>query len=124
MKLLVADDSAVMRKVIRAAVEMLDMEMLEAQDGVEAFEKLTEFYEEIGLILLDWNMPEENGYDVLVKIKGDEKYKDIPVMMVTTEGQQSNIIAAVRAGANNYLVKPFSVEDLNVKILECIGQGG
>ena len=124
MKLLVIDDSSVMRKIIRAAADMLQMEMVEAQDGIEALEKLSEMHEEIDLILLDWNMPGMNGYDTLLQMKSNDKYKDIPVMMVTTEGQQSSIVAAIRAGAANYLVKPFATEELESKILECIGQGG
>jgi len=124
MKLLVVDDSSVIRKVIKAAIDMLEMEMDEAEDGAEALEKLSQSYKEIDLVLLDWNMPGMNGYDALLEIKSDSKYKDIPVMMVTTEGQQSNIIAAIRAGANNYLVKPFTVEELRAKITECLGKGG
>ena len=124
MKLLAVDDSSVIRKVIIAVADVLQIETIEAQDGVEALEKLTANYEEIDLVLLDWNMPEMNGYDVLVEIKTNEKYKHIPVMMVTTEGQQSSIVAAVRAGANNYLVKPFTVEELETKIVECLGKVG
>jgi len=124
MKLLAVDDSSVIRKVIIAVADVLQIETIEAQDGVEALEKLAAFYEEIDLVLLDWNMPEMNGYDVLVEIKGSDKYKHIPVMMVTTEGQQSSIVAAVRAGADNYLVKPFTVEELETKIVECLGMGG
>jgi len=124
MKLLVVDDSSVMRKVIKVAADMLEMEMEEAEDGAEALEKLSQSYGEIDLVLLDWNMPGMNGYDALIEIKNSDKYKDIPVMMVTTEGQQSNIIAAVRAGADNYLVKPFTVEELEAKITECLGKGG
>ena len=121
MKLLVVDDSAIIRKIIKAAADVLQMETEEAQDGIEALEKLSECYEEIDLVLLDWNMPEMNGYDVLVEIKSTDRYKHIPVMMVTTEGQKSNIVAAVRAGASNYLTKPFTVEELESKILECVG---
>ena len=124
MKLLVVDDSSVMRKIIKAAADMLQMEVEEAQDGAEALEKLSRLCTEIDLVLLDWNMPEMSGYDVLVEIRSQEKYKGIPIMMVTTEGQQSNIIAAVRAGADNYLVKPFTVEELEAKITECLGKGG
>ena len=123
MKLLVVDDSSVIRKVIRAAADVLQMETEEAQDGVEALAFLSNHYQEIDLVLLDWNMPEMSGYDVLVDIKSNEKYKDIPVMMVTTEGQRSSIVAAVRAGADNYLTKPFTVEELETKIIECIGEG-
>ena len=124
MKLLVVDDSSVIRKVIKAAADVLQMDTVEAGDGIEALEKLAASYEEIDLVLLDWNMPEMNGYDVLVEIKTSKKYKHIPVMMVTTEGQQSSIVAAVRAGANNYLVKPFTVEELETKIVECLGKVG
>jgi two-component system chemotaxis response regulator CheY len=123
MKLLVVDDSSVIRKIIKAAADMLHMETEEAQDGVEALEKLSVAYKEIDLVLLDWNMPEMNGYDVLVEIKNNDKYKHIPVMMVTTEGQKSSIVAAVRAGAANYLTKPFTMEALESKIIECIGEG-
>ena len=123
MKLLVVDDSSVIRKVIRAAADVLKMETEEARDGEEALELLAKHYKEIDLVLLDWNMPEMSGYDVLVEIKGNEKYRDIPVMMVTTEGQRSSIVAAVRAGADNYLTKPFTVEELETKIIECIGEG-
>jgi two-component system chemotaxis response regulator CheY len=124
MKLLVVDDSSAIRKIIKATADVLDMETEEAEDGVEALEKLSKCHEEIDLVLLDWNMPEMSGYDVLVEIKSSEKYRDIPVMMVTTEGQQSSIISAVRAGADNYLTKPFSVPELETKIIECIGGGG
>ena len=122
MKLLIVDDSSAIRKIIKAAADVFMMDTEEAQDGVEALEKLSECYNEIDLILLDWNMPEKSGYDVLVEIKADDKYKDIPVMMVTTESQKSSIVAAVRAGADNYLTKPFTVDELQLKILECLGE--
>jgi two-component system chemotaxis response regulator CheY len=120
--MLVVDDSSVIRKVIKAAADVLKIDVEEAEDGVEALAKLAECYERVGLVLLDWNMPELNGYDVLVEIKSTEKYKNIPVMMVTTEGQRSSIVAAVRAGADNYLTKPFTTEELESKILECLGE--
>ena len=124
MKLLVVDDSSIVRKVIKAVADVLQMETEEAQDGIEALEMLSKSHKEIDLVLLDWNMPEMSGYDVLVEIKNNDKYKNIPVMMVTTEGQKSNIIAAVRAGAANYLTKPFTAQELETKIIECIGTEG
>ena len=124
MKVLVVDDSSVIRKIIRIVIESMQMETEEAQDGVDALELLSEKYEEIGLILLDWNMPEMNGYDVLVQLKSIDMYKDIPVMMVTTEGQKNNIITAIRMGAVNYLTKPFTAAELETKIIECIGEDG
>ena len=124
MKLLIVDDSSVTRKVIKAVADVLQMKTEEAQDGIEALETLSKSYKEIDLVLLDWNMPEMSGYEVLVEIKGNDKYKNIPVMMVTSEGQKSNIVSAVRAGASNYLTKPFTVEELETKIIECIGKEG
>ena len=124
MKLLVVDDSSAIRKIIKAAADMLRMETEEAQDGVEALEKLSQCHEEIDLVLLDWNMPEMSGFDVLVEIKSSDSYKDIPVMMVTTESQKTSIVSAIRAGADNYLTKPFSVDELQAKIIECLGEDG
>ena len=123
MKLLVVDDSSAIRKVIKAVADVLHMETEEAQDGIEALEKLSHFYEEIDLVLLDWNMPEMSGYEVLVEIKNSDRYKSIPVMMVTTESQKTSIVTAVRAGADNYLTKPFTVDELQTKIIECVGEG-
>ena len=122
MKLLVVDDSSAIRKIIKAAADVFRMDTEEAQDGIEALEKLSVCYKEIDLILLDWNMPEMSGYDVLVEIKANDMYRYIPVMMVTTESQKSSIVAAVRAGADNYLTKPFTVDELQSKILECLGE--
>jgi two-component system chemotaxis response regulator CheY len=111
-----------MRKIIRAAADAMQMDVIDAQDGIEALEKLADNYEDICLVLLDWNMPGKSGYEVLTEIKGNETYESIPVMMVTTEGQQSNIISAIRAGAAHYLVKPFSIEELISRINECLGE--
>ena len=124
MKILIVDDSSVMRKVIKAAADVLDLETVEAQDGFEALDILAADYRDIDLILLDWNMPGKTGFDVLQEIKDSDECKHIPVMMVTTEGHKSSIVAAIRAGADNYLVKPFTVDELESKIVECLGEGG
>ena len=121
MKLLVVDDSSAIRKIIKAAADVLSMDTEEANDGIEALEVLSKCYKEIDLVLLDWNMPEKSGYDVLLELKSSSDYRDIPVMMVTTESQKSSIVAAVRAGACNYLTKPFTVDELQSKIMECFG---
>ena len=122
MKVLIVDDSSVTRRIIKAVVDELQMETEEAEDGIEALEKISQKYGELDLILLDWNMPGMNGYDVLTELKSSDKYRGIPVMMVTTEAQRSNIVAAIRAGAANYLTKPFTVEELEIKINECLGE--
>jgi len=120
VKVLIVDDSSLIRKIVKSVTNVLQMDTLEAQDGVEALQVLEEHYHDICLVLLDWNMPIKNGYDVLVDMRRIERYQHIPVMMVTTESQKTSIIAAVRAGANNYLTKPFTVQELESKILECL----
>ncbi len=123
MKILSVDDSAIIRKIIRSGVEVLDYELVEAADGIEALTILEESSEEIILILLDWNMPGMDGLVFLEKIKNTASLKHIPVMMVTTESEKENIIRAIQAGAINYLVKPFTIEELMKKVLECMGEG-
>ncbi len=123
MKILSVDDSAIIRKIIRNGVELLDYEFIEAGDGQEALAILEESYNDIGLILLDWNMPGMDGLDFLQKIKENSVMQYVPVMMVTTESEKENIIKAIQAGAINYMVKPFTIEELTKKIVECIGEG-
>ncbi len=123
MKILSVDDSAIIRKIIRNGVELLDYELLEAEDGMEALGILEQSSSDIKLILLDWNMPGMDGFDLLQKIKENPTLEHLPVMMVTTESEKENIIKAIQAGAINYMVKPFSIEELVKKIIECIGEG-
>lgn len=124
MKILSIDDSFVIRRIISGAVEVLEYEFLEAADGEEGLVVLEQGYQDIGLILLDWNMPGMNGLEVLKKIKSDVRFKHIPVMMVTTESEKSNITQAIQSGASNYTIKPFGMEELVKKIKECFGRGG
>lgn len=123
MKILSVDDSAIVRKIIRGAVEVLGHNLLEASDGLEGMEVLEKNAEEIGLILLDWNMPGMNGLELLKKIKSNERYNTIPVMMVTTESEKENIVKAIKAGAVHYVVKPFTMEELIKKMMESLGRG-
>lgn len=118
-RILSVDDSAIIRKIIKSAVEALKYELLEAADGEEAISILKK-EGNIKLILLDWNMPGMNGYDFLKLAKSDSSFKNIPIMMVTTESEKENIIMAVKAGVTNYLVKPFNTEELIKKIMQCI----
>lgn len=121
MKILTVDDSRMIRMIIINTLKSLGYEALEAANADIALEVLQEKSNEINLILLDWNMPGMNGYDLLKLIKASDKYKHIPVMMVTTEGERKNVIKAIQSGAENYLTKPFTPEDLSIKILECLG---
>jgi len=113
-----------MRKIIRGTVDVLGYDFMEATNGQEALDMLDESYSDVGLVILDWNMPVKDGYQTLEALKQDDRYRDIPVMMVTTESERGNIIRAIQAGAQHYVTKPFTQEDLSMKIMECLGMGG
>lgn len=120
MKVLVVDDSAIMRKVIAQILEMLGHDSVPAANGLDAFDRLKE-HEDVRLILLDWNMPEMNGIEFLREIKGRPRLSEIPVIMLTTESERRKMIEAIEAGAKHYLTKPFQPETLATKILQCVG---
>lgn len=121
MKILSADDSMIMRRIIKGAVDVLGYDFIEAVDGNDAMEKIEANYEDLNLILLDWNMPGLDGFSVLLKVKADPRFNHIPVTMVTTETEKGKIAEAVKNGAINYVIKPFSQEDLITKILDSLG---
>jgi len=120
-KILSVDDSATMRRIIGRAVAVLGFEFLEAENGVQALELLPRHASDLDLIILDVNMPEMDGFETLTRIKADERFRNIPVMMVTTEADRSRIVQAIQAGAVNYVTKPFNQEDLGTKIAQCLG---
>ncbi|MEL7597803.1 MAG: response regulator [Clostridiaceae bacterium] len=123
MKILSVDDSAIIRKIMKMAVEVIEYEFMEAADGEEALKVIEQEYKDIALILLDWNMPGIDGFELLKKLKSEDKFKHIPVMMVTTESEKLNIIKAIQAGASHYVIKPFTMEEVTKKILEALGRG-
>ena len=120
MNILIVDDIMVIRKMVARAAKALDADTFEAGDGEEALQILKETNGKIDLIFLDWNMPKMSGLDFLIHIKKHKDYKDIPVVMTTTVNERENIIKAIQAGASQYLVKPFTQEDIIKKILERI----
>ncbi len=122
-KILSVDDSAIVRIMIKKGVEAMGYSFLEASDGQEALEVLGREYKQISLILLDWNMPGMNGMEFLNIVKADNRYKGIPVMMVTTESEKASIVKAIQSGVTNYMLKPFTEEDLQKKIMACLGGG-
>jgi two-component system chemotaxis response regulator CheY len=119
-KILAVDDSKIIRRIISGAVELLGYEFIEAADGRLGLQALIDNKGEVSLVLLDWNMPNLNGIETLEAIKADPATRHIPVMMVTTESERANVVRAVKAGASNYLTKPFSQEDLIGKMMECL----
>ncbi len=122
-KILSVDDSAIVRLMINKGIVSMGYHCLEASDGQEALELLAREYKEVALILLDWNMPGMNGMDFLTIIKDDTRYREIPVMMVTTESEKTSIIKAIQSGVKNYMLKPFTDEALQTKIRACLGGG-
>jgi len=108
------------RSIVAQAGEVIGCGTLEAADGASGLAVLEKESGNVGLILLDWNMPGMDGLEVLKKLKADKRFADIPVMMVTTESERDNILKAIMEGADAYLTKPFAVEDLITKINECL----
>jgi len=120
MRILIAEDSALMRRAIVNVVGKLGHEAIEAENGASAMSILRKQYKKIGLIILDWNMPLMDGYEVLTKVKADERYAEIPVLMATSDGVKEDVIKAIKVGAASYLIKPFQPEDLSKKIIEVL----
>lgn len=120
MAILTVDDSTTIRRIVKRSVDEMGMEVLEAADGASALKLLDEKAGEIQLILLDWNMPGMTGLDVLRAIKSEPRYKDIVVMMLTSEADQTFVVEALKAGAQNYLTKPFDAKMLVLKIQESL----
>lgn len=112
MKVLIADDSMVTRKIIENSIKPLGFDVIHATNGDEALKILDKQADEIGLVLLDWNMPVKNGYETLQRIKGNDLYGHICTMMISTESEEDKIDQATLAGASGYVTKPFTAEEL------------
>ena len=113
MKVLVADDSGIMRKIIVRSLNAVGVsDIVEAADGQEAIDAYKA--EPVDLILTDWNMPNKSGLDVVTEIRA--LGSTVPIIMVTTEAQKSQVIAAIQAGVSDYLTKPFEADDLRAKL--------
>ena len=151
-KILIVDDSSTMRRIIKNVLKKLGFkedQFLEAENGRVAWEIWQKERDNIDLILLDWNMPEMNGYDFLKAVRADEvkrgvlgskeekikikskdgkvkemskfmydikKGKGVKIIMVTTEGGKAEVLKAVQAGVNSYIVKPFNEEKIREKL--------
>ncbi|GAB3391063.1 MULTISPECIES: chemotaxis response regulator CheY [Azotobacter group] len=124
MSILVVDDFPTMRRIVRSLLKELGFNNVdEAEDGQDALNKLRGGGFEF--VVSDWNMPNLDGLEMLKQIRSDDGLKHLPVLMVTAEAKKENIIAAAQAGANGYVVKPFTAaileEKLN-KIFEKLGK--
>ena len=115
MKVLIVDDFASMRRIVKNTLKQIGFKnILEADDGTTALAMLKE--QKIDLVLADWNMPKMSGLELLKTVKKDDALKTIPVLMVTAEAQKENVIEAIQAGVSNYIVKPFTPDSMKQKL--------
>ncbi|MCX5900075.1 MAG: chemotaxis response regulator CheY [Proteobacteria bacterium] len=115
MKILVVDDFQTMRRIIRNYLRQLGFNNVEeAEDGDVALEKLNEG--QFDFVITDWNMPKMTGIDLLKKMRAENNFKNIPVLIITAEAEKENVVQAAQAGVNDYIVKPFTPEVLQAKI--------
>lgn len=123
MKILIVDDSTTMIRIITNVLNRLSLTDYEtALNGEEAFEKWTfaTFDKPFDIVVTDWNMPVMTGLELVKKIRIRDK--DIPIVMVTTEGGKKEVIRALKAGVNNYIVKPFTAAVLKEKLSKVLGE--
>ena len=117
MDVLIVDDSAAIRKILRRVLQQAELplgEIYEAGDGLEGLESLRR--QQVKLILSDINMPNMDGLHFLTEVKAHPEWKDIHVIMITTEGSQAKVLEAVQRGANGYVRKPFTADEIKEKL--------
>jgi two-component system chemotaxis response regulator CheY len=115
MRFLIVDDSSTMRRIIINTLNKLGhKECHEAANGREGMERLASM--PIDIVITDWNMPEMSGIDFIRALRANVGTKELPVLMVTTNAAEDDIVAALKAGVNNYVVKPFTPDTIREKI--------
>jgi len=115
-KALVVDDSRAMRSILSKILVKLGFEVLQAGDGKEALDVLAREAFTVELVLSDWNMPEMNGLEFVKAMRAEPRYAAVPVVMVTTETHIEQMVVALEAGANEYIMKPFTAEMVENKL--------
>jgi two-component system chemotaxis response regulator CheY len=119
MKILAVDDSATMRRIIKNQLKQAGFEQVdEAENGREALNLITQGGYE--LLITDWNMPEMSGLDLVKEVRRNDSLKSLPILMVTTVAGKEDIVTALKAGVNNYVVKPFDASTLRTKIAQVV----
>jgi two-component system chemotaxis response regulator CheY len=119
MRALVIDDSRAMRRIVSGILAGIGYETAEAADGRQALD-LLEAGETFDLACIDWNMPVMNGLELVVAVRANRAWRDMTMMMVTTESEHGQIVRALAAGAHEYLIKPFTPDAMRDK-LELLG---
>jgi two-component system chemotaxis response regulator CheY len=114
-KFLVVDDSLTMRRIVVNALKTQGFEeVIEAGDGKDAVAKMMS--EGAQFVITDWNMPEMNGLELAKWLRSNPQFENIPILMITTRGNKDDVIEAMKARVNNYIVKPFTPQGLKEKI--------
>lgn len=120
LNILIVDDSPTMRRIIKNTLERIGYrQSIEASNGIEALDALID--QSINFIITDWNMPEMSGLEFVTELRTRPEFVKIPVLMITTRGMKEDVLQAVQAGVNNYMVKPFTPETLEAKINKLLG---
>lgn len=118
---MVVEDVFLVRKLMCDLLEEHGYVSIDSTDGIPALKKIATMTDKIDLILCDLKMPNMNGFDFLTQIKKEPATKDIPVIMVSSAANQSDIVQAIQLGASDYIVKPFTREVLLSKVIRQIG---
>lgn len=116
MLAMVIDDSRAMRLILKRIAGQLGFDVCEAGNGREALDQLESAEHLPELALVDWNMPEMNGLEFVTAVRAEPRYRNMTLMMVTTESEQSQIVRALAAGAHEYVVKPFTPDAIMEKL--------
>ncbi len=122
-KILIVDDSLPMRSVIKKTIKASGFntsEFYEAEDGESALKVLDSNW--LDIVVTDYNMPVMNGIELIQEMKKNEMFKEIPVLVITTEGNQQKIDAFIKSGATGYIKKPFTPEEIKIKLTEILGE--
>ena len=115
-KAMIIDDSRAIRRILGETVRALGSDVSEASNGREALVKLDDMGPPVRLMLVDWNMPEMNGLEFVIKLRQDERFEGSFIVMVTTETAIEQMLNALEAGANEYVMKPFTKEIIQDKL--------
>ena len=113
---MVIDDSRAMRLILRKTLERFGYDVAQASNGKDALEQIHRESSQVSLFLVDWNMPEMNGLEFLKSLRSEPRFGSVPVVMVTTETEADQILTALEAGANEYVIKPFTDNTIGDKL--------
>ena len=121
MKIITVDDSATMRRIIKNSLKAMGFEdVIEAENGQTGLQKIET--EGVDFVITDWSMPSMTGLELIQALRANPRFKELPILMVTAVGQKEEIVQAISAGANGYIVKPFEPETLQTKLNQVLGK--